>query len=400
MISPAIPKDDESRVAAVKEYNLLDTLPEEDFDTITTLAASICDVPISLVTLLDTDRNFLKSHLGVSFNESPRHISFCGHAILEESDIFIVEDSRVDPRFQDNPLVREHNAIFYAGVRLVSPEGYPLGTLCIFDTKPRILSASQKKSLMLLAYQVMNLFEARKQNKILQQLQEQLIEKNLDLENFAGIVSHDLKMPLANIILTADIFRQKYGDKLDLQALGYLDYLKKSSFVLSDYISGLLQHYQSDYTATLEKESFDIHHLLEEIVDLLNIKYDCDINLPEENIDLTCNRVALEQILLNLIGNSLKYNYKERVIVDVKCFEDELFYHISVKDNGMGIPSDKLEHIFELFGTTGITDRNGNKGKGIGLSTVKKLVSKLGGTIIVNSEIKKGTEFLFTIAKN
>ena len=92
MIKPSIPVNEQDRLAAVREYGLLDTLPENDFDNITTLTASICDVPISLVTLLDADRNFLKSHYGVPFNESPRDISFCGHAILHENDIFIVED--------------------------------------------------------------------------------------------------------------------------------------------------------------------------------------------------------------------------------------------------------------------------------------------------------------------
>lgn len=133
------------RLEAVRSYNLLDTLPEKDFDNITALTASICEVPISLVTLVDADRNFLKSHYGISFSESPRDISFCGHAILEESGLFIVEDARKDPRFQDNPLVKDMNAIFYAGVRLTNPDGYPLGTLCVLDTKPRTLSKSQKK---------------------------------------------------------------------------------------------------------------------------------------------------------------------------------------------------------------------------------------------------------------
>ena len=177
MIEPKFPVDEAQRLAAVRSYNLLDTLPEKDFDNITALTATICEVPISLVTLLDADRNFLKSHYGLNFNESPRNTSFCGHAILDESSIFIVEDARKDPRFSDNPLVTELNAIFYAGVRLINSEGYPLGTLCIFDTKPRQLSKSQKKALSAMAYQVVNLFEARKRNRALLALQHELKEK-------------------------------------------------------------------------------------------------------------------------------------------------------------------------------------------------------------------------------
>ena len=148
MIKPGFPKNELERVSCVKKYDLLDTLPESDFDNITSLVATICDVPISLITLLDTDRNFFKSHHGVDIQESPRDISFCGHAILQEDDIFIVEDSRKDIRFKDNPLVSDYKAIFYAGVPLKNKDGLALGTLCIYDHKPRQLTRLQKNALL------------------------------------------------------------------------------------------------------------------------------------------------------------------------------------------------------------------------------------------------------------
>ena len=400
MIAPQFPVDEEQRLAAVRSYNLLDTLPEKDFDNITALTASICDVPISLVTLVDADRNFLKSYYGLNFNESPRNISFCGHAILEESSIFIVEDARKDPRFKDNPLVKDMQAIFYAGVRLINSDGYPLGTLCVFDTKPRTLSKSQKNALISMAYQVVNLFEARKRNRMLMAVQQELEERNEELKNFAGIVSHDMKMPLANMIITSDMLRSKYGSLLDKQGKEYLEYIKQSSFTLSEYITGLLEHYESDKTASLTDEVFDSNDLLEEIIELLNINIDCEINFPEENIEMQANRSALEQIILNLVGNSLKYNDKEKIKIDIDCNEKNGFYHFSISDNGMGIQKNKLKSIFDLFVTTGNLDRNGKKGNGIGLSTVKKLVTKLGGKIEVSSELGKGTTFQFSIKKN
>lgn len=399
MITPPTPINESERLEAVKYYNLVDTLPEKDYESITELTAAICDVPIALVTIMDSDINFLKSHYGLPFNQSPRNISFCGHAIVDDADIFIVEDARKDPRFVSNPIVKEYNTVFYAGVKLTNSDGYTIGTLCVFDTKPRILNERQKMALKILAKQVMNLFEARRKNIELEKVQKELNERNEDLLNFAGIVSHDLKMPLSNIILTADMLRKKYEDKLDDQAVAYFDYLKQSSFVLSDYISSLLQHYQSDHTAGLKYEEFDLNQLLEEVVDLMNINYDCEINLPEQNVDLKCNRIALEQILLNLVGNSLKYNFKEKVIVSISCEEDDQDYTMTVSDNGMGISEDKLSGIFDLFSKTDSVDRNGNRGKGIGLSTVKKLIERLGGTISVTSEIQEGTTFVFTIPK-
>ncbi|MCW8980344.1 MULTISPECIES: GAF domain-containing sensor histidine kinase [Altibacter] len=396
MITPTLPKNEQERLNAVKSYSLLDTLPEEDFDNITALVASICDVPISLVTLLDADRNFLKSHYGIPFNESPRDISFCGHAILDESNIFIVEDARKDDRFKNNPLVSEQGAIFYAGVRLINPDGFPLGTLCVFDVKPRTLDDKQRKTLLALARQVMNLFEERKKNKQLELLQKELQNKNDELKNFAGVISHDMKMPLANMILTADILKAKYSEQLDTQAQKYISYLKQSSFTLSDYISGLLAHYESDKLTSGSHETFDLNQLLEEIVDLLNIDIDCEINFPEENLELSCNRAALEQILLNLIGNSLKYNDKEKIVIDMTCTKTDDMYHFVLSDNGMGIPKDKQNEIFDLFTTVGNLDRNGKKGHGIGLSTVQKLVNGMGGNISVNSELGKRTTFEFT----
>ena len=400
MIKPLYPSDEKQRLAAVRSYHLLDTLPEKDFDNITALTASICDVPIALVTLMDADRNFLKSHHGLSINESPRETSFCGHAILDDADIFVVEDARKDPRFENNPLVAEMQAIFYAGVPLLNSDGYPLGTLCVFDTKPRTLTKKQRQALSALAYQVVNLFEARKHNRTLMAVQEELKERNEELKHFAGIVSHDMKMPLANMILTSDMLRSKYGELLDEQAKKYLSYIKQSSFTLSEYISGLLEHYETDKTASHVKEVFDSQDLFEEIIELLNINVDCEIDLPEENIEMQANKAALEQIILNLVTNSIKYNDKEKIKIDIDCHEKDEVYHFSIKDNGMGIAEKDLPLIFELFGTTGVLDRNGNKGNGIGLSTVKKLVTKLHGEINVSSTLGVGTTFEFYIRKN
>ena len=161
-----------------------------------------------------------------------------------------------------------------------------------------------------------------------------------------------------------------------------------------------LYKYETDKLSPREEEDqFDIHHLLEEIVDLLNITEDCEINFPENNLDLICNRVALEQILLNLLSNSLKYNDKEKILIDISCEEQKDVYYFSVNDNGMGIPQDKQKDIFELFATIDQIDRNGNRGNGIGLSTVQKLVNSLGGEIQVKSIIGKSTSFTFSIEK-
>jgi GAF domain-containing protein len=139
MQTPAIPATEQERLAALYELLLLDTPPEQRFDTIVEFAASEFDVPICLITLLDHDRQWFKSRIGLEVCSTPRDISFCGHAILQPA-VMVVPDALADARFADNPLVTSEPHIrFYAGAPLVLPSGHAVGTLCIIDTKPRDL---------------------------------------------------------------------------------------------------------------------------------------------------------------------------------------------------------------------------------------------------------------------
>lgn len=392
--------DEQKRQKAVDSYKLVGTLPEKSYDDITQIASYICGTPIALITMLDYNRNFLKSHYGVPFSESPREISFCTHAIQTKDPVFIIPDARLDDRFKSNPLVTgDMKAIFYAGVPLIDKSGHALGTLCVFDHEPRELNPKQISTLIALASQVISLFELRRQNIENKDLQENLIKKNSLLKEFAGVVSHDMKMPLANIITTTDLLKTKYKELLDEKGLDYLNYLKSSSFSLSEYINGILQHYESDNLTIDQRESFDIHDLLEQIEDLLNHDFKTVINLPEANHVIHCNRAALHQIFINLLGNSLKYNDKKEPVITVDFKEDDHFYHFKVIDNGIGIPEEKIEEIFNLFSIVASKDKNGNRGNGIGLSTVKKLVANLGGSIEVTSTLGEGSTFAFSARK-
>jgi len=390
------------RLKALKEYRILDTPNEAEYDEITQLAAKISGMPVALISFIDKNRQWFKSKVGFDVCETERNISFCTHAIEAEDDILEVTNALEDVRFKDNPLVTnaESPVIYYCGFKLTDSRGMTLGTLCIIDHQPGSINESQKASLKALSNQVVKLLELRRNFGLLKQAEKSLKDKNALLKNFAGTVSHDIKMPLANMVLTVDILKKKYQSVLDDEGLEYLGYLKQSSFKLSEYITGILNLYESEVN-TLEnaKDTFDLKKLLEEIIDLFNIKHECEIQLPNKNIELHCNRTALEQILLNLIGNSLKYNDKENIVIKIKCKEKDEHYLFSVHDNGVGIPKEKQKEIFNLFSTAGIQDRHGNKGNGIGLSTVKKLVKKLGGKVKVKSELGEFTKVSFTIKK-
>jgi len=151
MHKPIIPKDEVKRIETLRALSILDTAPEERFDRVTRMATRLFGVPISLVSLVDEDRQWFKSAEGLDAEETPREVSFCGHAILGD-DIFEVPNAVEDERFHDNPLVTEEPQIrFYAGSPLKAANGLKVGTLCLIDNKPRELSDEDKMLLKDLA---------------------------------------------------------------------------------------------------------------------------------------------------------------------------------------------------------------------------------------------------------
>ncbi len=164
MISPSsypLPEQEADRLRTLRSYKILDTKPEERFDELTQLAAIICGAPISLITLIDGDRQWFKSKVGLELAETPRAHAFCTHAIMQPQ-MFEVEDATKDQRFADNPLVTGDPHIrFYAGSPLATSDGHLLGTMCVLDREPRTLSAQQKTALEILGRQVIANMELR-----------------------------------------------------------------------------------------------------------------------------------------------------------------------------------------------------------------------------------------------
>lgn len=158
-----IPTDEAERLRALNAYAVLDTLPERVFDDLAFIASHICGTPIALISLIDKDRQWFKARTGLDAGQTPRDYAFCAHAILEPHQLFQVPDASRDERFNTNPLVTSDPSIrFYAGVPLVTPDGYSIGTLCAIDRKPRELDPEQQRAMFALSREVMSQLELRR----------------------------------------------------------------------------------------------------------------------------------------------------------------------------------------------------------------------------------------------
>lgn len=176
-----LPTDEQARLKALQRYEILDTPSEQEYDDIALLAAQICGTPIAIITLVDEDRQWFKSKIGLDVAETSRDVAFCAYAILPDSrQTMVIRDAFEDERFVNNPLVTSSPFIrFYAGAPLVTPDNYAIGTICVIDREPRDLTEHQLEALQALARQVTLKLELRRMSLLLQTANEDL--RNLSL---------------------------------------------------------------------------------------------------------------------------------------------------------------------------------------------------------------------------
>ncbi len=401
MNHPQKPTNEPERLHALAAFDILGSSPEKEYDDITKLASFICNAPVSLITFIDEETEFRKSALGLPRTLSRRDHTFCAHAINTPLEITIVPDARLDERYEDNPSVTgAPKIIFYAGMPLVTAEGFPLGTLCVIDHEPKQLSTHQVEALQNLGNQVVKLLELRKSLQLLNTTHKKMEAYAAQMKAFAQLASHDLKEPARMVNIFMRQLENNYASQLDERARKYIHFATDGAKRMTILIDDLLA-YSTIEGLTKAKEEVNVENLLTEVVALLSGV----INEKKARVvwstlpEITAPLMATRLVFQNLLSNALKYQAPgTRPLVTVSATETESHWQFEVQDNGIGIDEEYQKDIFKLFKR--LHSKEQYPGTGMGLATCKNIIELMGGTIWVKTADGGGSIFIFTIEKS
>ncbi len=381
---------EKERIQSLKKYDILDTPPDGSFDRITKLAAKLLNVPIAIVTLVDTDRIWFKSRYGLDVQQIGRDPGLCASAILSD-DLYEVDDALTDSRTLANPLVAsEFGLRFYAAVPLKVRDGHNLGTLCVIDKQPRHLTDTQKETLQYLADILIDQLELRLSARTAIYQQNQVL----------SIAAHDLKNPLTTLTVWAELARDAKNDPEQLDSM--LDKIKESGEKMNRLINDLLESARKEAgKVQLRFAATDLADVVERVVTtnqvLANNK---KIKLHyhvEARPNVNADEDRLTEIADNLINNAIKYSPKEKNIFITVSEENERGI-LHVRDEGQGFTEADKGNLYQRFVKLSSHPTGGESSTGLGLSIVKSLVEAHHGTIIAKSDGKnKGATFIIEL---
>lgn len=386
-----VPANEQERLKALESYGLAGTPPEEDFDELAEMASRICEMPMSAITLIDTTRQWLKAKVGLEQTVGPREEAFCAHTILDDA-MMIVPDATKDERFESNPLVTGNPDIrFYAGMPLINPEGFRLGSLCVLDTKPRVLTETQKYYLNVLARQVVKQMELHRKVTEL----ERLNDANSKL---ISVISHDLRSPLSSLFGLLELV-DKYGLSQE-EFLKLLPDVKRGFTAASGLLTNLLDWAATQFSqAELIFAEGSVHALTEQVIFDNQPQFDKKGNVVLNTISEATmgwiNENLVKAILRNLMMNANKFTSAGSITISAERKQDLI--EICVRDAGTGIPPEKLASLFEWNMRSSTNGTNGEKGSGFGLQLCKEFAERGGGKLWATSEAGKGAAFFFTV---
>jgi two-component system NtrC family sensor kinase len=440
-----LPVDEAARLRALLEYDILDSPTEAAFDRITQMVGEILQVPIVLVSFVDRERQWFKSHFGLEATESSRDSAFCAHTILGDSPL-VVSDARLDPRFCDSPLVVGAPYIrFYAGIPLRSSCGHKLGTLCAICLEPRHMEAREVELMVRFAAVVSDELALRLALKQLRENHERLLhsEKMAGLGRFAARLAHEINTPVHFLGGTTDFLRESF-QSLTAVVKAYESFRDsvrcspcgEENASKQELLEQLIEEHDMGYIleevpVALEHASSGISRITDLVTSMRTLAhpssaphFPADLNdairttavitggewrqhsTLELRLDptlplLPCNILEINQALTNLVVNA-SHAIEARIssgdtrpgrIVVETCHAGKAAY-VSIRDNGHGIPPEMVPKVYEPDFTT----KPPGKGTGQGLAIVSDIVThKHHGFIDLHSEPGLGTVFLLRL---
>lgn len=375
---------EELRLGALHGYGILDTPREAAFDDITRIAALICEAPIAVVNLIDRDRQWFKSEIGLGVRETPLATSICAHAILQQ-ELFVVPDTTLDARFVDNPLVTgDPHLRFYAGALLKTADGLPLGTVCVLDMKPRQLRPEQTEALQALARQTMAQLELRRMLTLAQ-------ESSRYRGRLMAIAGHDLKTPLR----TASYAIDKVRRKLDPDTAAPLGVAMESIAQIGREFDALVSvAVTRDEFARPDLATFDLAEVLDPVLNTWRRQADqkgIRLRSVTTSLRVTSHRALLATLIGNLVGNAVKYTERGSVLVGCRRRGGQVV--VEIIDTGVGMEDTPASGMFDAFHQA---DPRA-EGLGLGLWIVRHTAETLGYPIDVVSRRGHGSRFTLTI---
>jgi K+-sensing histidine kinase KdpD len=396
MISADLHVSERERLQTLLRYEILDTDDDQAFNELTQLASTICQTPISLISLVDDHRQWFKSKVGIDAPETPKNIAFCSHAILQEK-IFEVPNALDDHRFCDNPLVTGAPDIrFYAGAPLIAPNGLAIGTLCVIDREAKTLTENQRQVLSVLAKQVISQLELRLRS-------HQLERMNRDREQLFTMISHDLRSTF-NCILGMSRRLSKKVNTLKPEALLKISQsIEASSINVYNLLDEILQWSQQRLGSfrCFPKNQFlrplvtDAMELLQDSLEFKRLQVDLSI---DTEMAVFADTTMTKAVMRNLISNAVKFSEPEAHI-SISAKINQQWVIVSVVDGGCGIDKKLISKLFEQC----VDSREGSErelGHGLGLSLCGEFINAQGGKIWVDEDYNNGAKVDFCLPRN
>lgn len=384
---------DATRQEAIAAYGLVDDLPETDLEGLVQLAATVCHVPTAVINIIDDRFQHQVAAVGFSASVCSREDSMCA-VVFQHPGHVVVSDARRDPRFANNPFVTGviANVRFYASSPIVTPDGIPIGTLCVFDEQTGDLSEEDSTALALIAHQIVEVLELRR-------LSRELERSNEELESFAAQVSHDLRNPLTALAG----FIELAADSPELadapEAAHALARAESAADRMNAMISNLLDYARIGGSRPRE-DDVELEHVVAAVLD------DLAATIAESRATVTADAavtvtgdVTLVRVLLqNLVANAIKFTAASGIDprVEVRAHELAKAWRITVGDNGPGVPVEQRERVFDLMERG---SAHAVPGLGIGLSTCKRIVESMGGSIRIGDSPLGGAEVRIVLPK-